>query len=797
MVLIPHFVSLCFDTSIKQDYNSMEVRQLDKVDKAQEIVCKLKEICKEKVLAPDFDQRNCWLLSPYDYEISRDSDDLMGNAVDLTKHGKELFNLLCDVLGHIIAEPLDQGNVEKLTTAYTFLSQSNDIVDAKSRDLNQSPEATETFLNRLAELAKNNSRLYKQYHDKLGKIRADLASARETVLADSRFAVFGDKGIGKTILFNYVLDVYFKKLLSEQVLLIRMDLAEEHVKINLKEWFKWQFCRVVLRQYHKQSHGLNLGAKNAKLIKRLAEHTELFRDRRLQEEFEIHRNKITSAQSPAEVPDWVYLGIYDYLTLDRDFGFIFILDGLDQLGLTKKDLSDYRAKMEYVRDNLFGPKADPGVYVAVMRKQSFELFGTDKCRPDQRYRVLDVPAIRIYENKIKCLLKQHLFHDVRFPNVHRLGEQGYQTCIEEVCTAFIKFVAYSLTTTFEGKSCDSKEDAFRILESIFGSDKRKIFESLLVVAEHFIHHLRPEKLQELLEGATDKVLQDEAPLKLEDVIVDVKNKSSELYTRYYMVVESLALLGENYFKARYEGAISFTGNRVHVVHKEHKPSPDILFNIFRYTYDKSAPSTLIPLAGIRILQLVRFRASMNRHEITEYLKKHLDYPCHIVRALFDEMLDGGVLRLCGDRERAKRGEVELAPLGTYTLMNLSKTLEYIALAVETTPLMQDWVLDGRFPIAAYRKTKDFVISNKVVSAVNFVRLLTDLESSEKKIYEDRGPSEDKGAEFDNFSFTEKIKDKVLLSVSRIIEQVYYKPQHFLQGDIEDRVMKRPSNFFGT
>ena len=182
--------------------------------------------------------------------------------------------------------------------------------------------------------------------------------------------------------------------------------------------------------------------------------------------------------------------------------------------------------------------------------------------------------------------------------------------------------------------------------------------------------------------------------------------------------------------------------------------------------------------------------------MVEFLESSFGYPRYVLETLIAEMTQARLIKPHVATGYRVSGEVKLASKGSFTLNGLVNTLEYVSVVLESTPLPAVLVQKGAFPIASYSRVTDFAVYNKVVSTINFVRLVKLLETVEKERYHD-SIKDTKLPSFKEYGFGlyQPLADSVLRSLSRIIRDAHTRPNERLWQMIHEVLLKNPGKYF--
>jgi hypothetical protein len=747
----------------------------------REMKDKIQQLLNEKILQGEKEINEGVFLAPYDFKYNHNPQiETYKLPTKLSEPKSELFRLLREIFGHSAANPSNPGNREKIHALYTFPEEGSKNFDESF--INRDYASVEAFVKELCSIAQSNATLYRKVSKELSASEVDLATSKLVSSNESKFIIVGDRGVGKTTLINFILDEFIDFMDSQRVVAIRMDLTKPFIGVGFDNWFIWQFCAVLFKYYDHQKMDLDLNSKNEELIDRFARHCNIFSRERLKKEYENVRTNVLTQDDPQPIHQWVFRGLYDYVVIDKNISFVFMVDGLDKLGLTRDENKEYELKLAGARKHIFHEKARLGAYLVTMRRESYFQVLNDPYRNYPLRQVADVPAEKIYDKKITCLEKKHLFEVGRYPNIHKMNVNAYIHFVREVGDAFIKFVAYSLSTSLLGISNDARSKAFEILENIFGPDKRALFRSLTVIVEHFLYQFSSETLDELMMTATEKEIEDTIKnKKLEGVTIKFREKSLALYTRYYMLIEALLLSGESYFKNRYRWYFAYDRDKIKISNDEHLTRSPVFYNIFTYPYIEGKSATSCLFTSVRILQFVYWRHVAEKEDLIRFLNERFRYDETVMRKLWDELLDAGLIKSHRTGTHSVAGRVTITQLGEFTIQHLIMTLEYIALSLETAPLPQRLVEGGFIPIVPYNDAVDFVVNNKFKSTINFLRILQEIE----KVEEERFNSIESNIKFsDVFRTVPRIIQGIIPALNRIIDRAYEEDQAHLVKELE-------------
>jgi hypothetical protein len=735
------------------------------------------------------------LLTPYDRECRKNPEmESQTRPMELEGNRSELLRVIVETLRHFPANPSNQGNVEKLMTSYTFMGNSSRTGKEVDDYVNVKPLRAKAFIKRLISLAKDNNILECNSRNAQQKNPIDLPSGKLNLAYDCRMVLVGDRGIGKTTFLNYLLDAYITTLDRNNVIWVRFDLTLPFSNTEYSIWWRWHVFKVLYDSINNKKMRLHLDSDNGALMTRVKRYNDEYSDKRLIYEYQNLINNLPP-DAPGPIPDWAYYGLMDYLTLDKRIGFIFVIDGLDQLGLRRSDLNEYKEKLKALKEHVLQPRAKAAAYLISMRWESYQNSESSEYRNFPFFEVGPVDSYLIYKKKIDCLKKRHLYAPDHYPALFKITESAYGHCIPMVVNAFIRFVGYSLSRTLEQKNEATPEATFRILESMFGTNKRKLFEALVTIANQFFRKLPTNVADRMIKSA----LNNEIEL-FNGIIKELDNERYPLYSKYYMVLEALILRGDSYWRPRYVyqwvGKNNTTG--AFVTDKYGKSDPDIIVNLFKHPYDGGVDSRLCLFANIRILQLLSVYPSMQRVILETKLTECFAYPKEVLTQLIDGLLDTGLISYFYGGGQIKPNEARITPFGRYTLNHIIYNIEYMSLAVENAPIPLNLALQEYFPISPHYSVDDFVLNNRIVSSVNFIRLLKQIEEMEIKYFKEHADATTQEQLNGIISVVPRISVAIRDTIHNIVNDAFTSKHHeSLKEGIIDRVMSNVNKYYGV
>ncbi len=702
----------------------------------------------------------------------------------------EFCRLLEDVFSHTRANPSIPGNRERMNALYAFPDATGDGDRHEQRFVNRNREAVEAFLTELIQLARENRAMHEL--KKSDSISADLSSEASSLLNRSRVILVGDKGIGKTTFLNYVLDEFIEKMDESRVIWVRIDLTRPYMRVGLLNWLHWQTLKVIFRYIDGKKLDVNLSDQNPQFVARVE--SEVADTMVVGQAFQVlHDAKklLLIEGSPDQygflktqkTRTWIYEAVFAHLVEDLGIGFIFVIDGLDKLGLTSLEENEYEQKLREVDSAILQAKANHGVYLMTMRWDSYFDLRSSPYRVYQPREIKDVPTEKIFANKAKCLEKRHLFLATNCPNLSKLPDTIYTEWVRETANGFLRFIGYCFS---HSANVEDAAAGLRTLDGAFGADKRNIFRCLSLVVKHLKDMLPPGYFDEQLEALAHKERLEDADFRGKDGASVIWGKMLPgLYSKHYMFMEAVLLQGWAYCKNTYRYLWSAAKHPepeeewISLSLARGKPEPDLFPNVLNYPYRGRKSGGFPLLVQVRILQVVKSQEWQAVDDVAEQLNTHFGYPESLTKKQMEEMRDLGLLQRLRRPSSTIYDEMGLTKKGEFALSNLLQNLEYVALAVETAPLPNELILSGFFPITSYNDHVNFVVSNKVISAINMVRLIVDIERVEESSVEralggDRGSLAKWRGVYHEFSLGQEIAASIRASLHRLIEDAYRK-----------------------
>lgn len=522
----------------------------------------INDVLMKKLVPDNFDFRNCSLSVPIDkYLADKKEKALVNPAKPMSTYKSSILDFLSFCFGPLEANPNNPGNVAAQKALYTFPTTSEifrwpgKILTEKAfQNINRSDEIVEQFAEELSDLAHENRELYEMKKNQENDHRYDLSSRKTILSRHSKIILLGKRGSGKTVFINYLLSSKHHIFTQKNVLWFRIDLTRGN--FNLQEWMRWQMLHILFK-YYDNSHSLkneslNLSANNNKLLSRI---TEYRKGQDFGKSFESYfdsfksrlRNDInyTKTKSSDEdeqdyfsqtIPSSIFKGIWDYLTIDRKKAILFVIDGLDQLGLTDEDRVEFDQKLQDVRNYIFNPEAESAAYLITMRYESYQYRAKDLHSSSHLLTMEDVDPYDIILKRIEYIRsgKALLPRSLRSKKFN-LFEPAFSTSAD-LCISFLKFITTGLTKSIENRDTDDPRFGMILLNSIYNNDRRKLFLALQAGLSYFFRNILDDFDEAMLDSLNSEYLGE---------------KTSIWSSKYYLVIEGWLLDHHSYHLNRY------------------------------------------------------------------------------------------------------------------------------------------------------------------------------------------------------------------------------------------------------
>ncbi|MFD0917278.1 hypothetical protein ACFQ14_12740 [Pseudahrensia aquimaris] len=768
-----------------------------------------------KSLTSDFFQRpkDCYRSMPSHW---KSENSRIGQSKNLSNERSDFVEILRRGLGHIAANPSVQANVRAMKLSYKFpesveIEEFADLgIGSEIRIVNENEAIARHFMvEDLGNAAKQAAEDYRLRLEGAG----DIDTSTDAIFRKDKYLIIGDRGVGKTFFLNYLISQHTQELHEKGVIIVRLDLTKDvDDELGIAEWLHWKICKILFTYYDEGAfdrdaiHDVNdpaiqhfLDKSNLGLLFDLSSRNDVLFEIARTIDVELSRTEFSEEfrrnaamfRSPVDTTprkistEWFFPMIWDYMIKVKECSFITIFDGLDQLGLTNSDRDRYNRLIASINGYLGSEKSLYTATLVTMRPKSWiDRIGDDNFRRVFQGAVIAAPDNRkILEQKEEYLTKPNFFRH-KHQTVGVLGDQ-YSDSIRKFANVFVEFITMSLTRSVapnlpEVSGSDrSAEIGFNVLEQIFGSNKRKTFQALSDLSRFFVSVLSSD-FERMLHETVNVVEFFEHYKPGDGIMIDVDNPYSEVMRYNYLVIEALLLESpKEYFRQEKYGYDIDSEGKIVSAAKSDSSISHYLHNIFHYVSNPTKIESSHVFAGIRILQISMIHSTIDKNTLLDLVCTIFNYKRDIVEQKFNEMCEDGLFQHKLDAPHVVVDSFSITFAGKYAVSRLASSLEYICMTLQTVPLPKSLVSAGYFPVRPH-SSAEFVVYNKVFSALNFARYCELVESEEQKLFEDfrlHGDAESlahiENRSFDEiFSISEKITSAVLKSIDRIVDHAH-------------------------
>jgi len=759
-----------------------EPRRLDR--RVHRCISKITAKLGLPILPKDFNYLDCETESPLDMIAGELGEKILVNpGLPMSEYKSDILTFMMFCLDHISANPSNPGNVEALKALYTFpedYEQDNwkgKILTSKAfEDINKSERRIEQLAQEICELAQDNRDLYEKKVLGLTESQYDITSALSNLARRSKIYLLGKRGSGKTIFINYLLSAKNYIFVKNNVVWFRIDLTKGN--FDLQDWMRWQMCHVLFKYYEDkyyrsgQKVSLDLTSSNTQLFKRISHYAEdPDFERNYTSKFEEFKNHTRIDLNVPEMPNakkfkllksiavHFYKGIWDYLTLDRKIGIVFVLDGLDRLGLSEEDKKEFTFKFQGIQKYVMTTNAEPAAYIITMRYESYYHKIRDLKTIYTQLLMQEVDPWAIFNKRL-----DYVRNGKAIPP-RKLRDKGFAIQGKELDTLadlmelYLKYITIGLTRFVDEQETDDPAHGMRMLNRIFNRDRRKMFLALQANLRFFF--------QNLVVDFDDKILDALSEMYL--------GRLPSLFTRkYYLVIEGWMLDSHSYHLNRYEYDLSKDGRSIM---SETAYGPDYLPSIYQHPRFDGFQNMSI-LTGTRILQFMKVHEILRRTMIIDFLVSHFKYDNRVINRFLSDMVQEGTLEVCRPITYTSNERLRMTDRGNFVLDRLLGNIEYINLAIQCAGFPKTLLNKAFFSFPSSKNRAEFTLW-KVINTVNFLRLLKALEEDEREGF-NRYANERKEAEsYDNygggiFLVFDKYRPKLIDSLFRILENAARK-----------------------
>lgn len=700
----------------------------------------MEKVLAKPILPSNFKFSDCALSTPLDKQVDDSPISILRNpAKPMTQMKSKILDFIRFCFGPLEANPNNPGNIAAQRTLYTFPPTSGSyqwegsiLNDKAFQNINRSDTIVEKLAQELSDLAQENRYLYEMKFLKQDTDKYDLASRRTHISRHSKILLIGTRGSGKTVFINYLMSAKHHIFTKNKVLWFRIDLTRGN--FNLQEWMRWQMLHVLFKYYDEtptnaQNYiNLELTGVNTQLRHRISHYRsgqdfgesypgyfDSFKNRL---KYDINYTKIKASNVGEEddfsqtIPASIFKGIWDYLTIDKQLGILFVIDGLDQLGLTEEDSIEFNAKLEDVRNYILNPEAEQAAYLITMRFETYQYRARDLHESSHILTMEDVDPYDIIKKRIDYMRSGNAL----LPR--SLMKSSFSIMKEELerlaalCEFFIKFVTVSVTRCLADWQTEDPRQGMKLLNEVFNRDRRKLFLAIQSCLSFFFHNMLDNFEDNITKALSDEFLGRRYP---------------QWMSKYYLVVEGWLLDHHSYHVNRYMYYMSEGNDRILF---DRGPGPDYLPNIYKHPIHERLHN-FSGLVGTRILQLLYYHGSLSESELIPFLCSCFHYDKLVVECYIKELIHDGVIKRATSLLYRTQTSLQITQRGKFVVDRLMGNIEYINLALQTAGIPSHLMQRGYFKIFPADNRAMFTKA-KVINSIDFLRLLRAAEEQDRR-----------------------------------------------------------------
>lgn len=717
---------------------------------------------------------NCNLSTPL-HSISLKGIDVQKRIESVLPAGNNtIVKHIAKNIGHFLPDPRNAQKKHKFNRVFSFngdVSQYPNEEKVKQyihdKAISHSRDNANAFFNEICDLADDNRHIY--CHDILEKSPDELLliNDQDDIFHKSRIFIFGPRGIGKTFFFSYLLMVNHTHLVDDRrIIWVNVDLSKQS-SLSVQDQLRLKMCHLIFNKYMKVKYNpfnISVSSKNSRLKQRIINANPEIGEYTDKEYSDFIRDNLVICKKGAQKigGDFLafYQGFYDYLCIDHELSFIFVLDGIDQIDLTpQKEDTFNRYCNDIISTILDNDYADSGVYLITMRNATVTRFGGIPHFRYTRKVISETYPVEVLNNRTAYIGETA----GSLPSVLMSHMAPKQKCdfVENIARGYVDFIIKALAYRFTGLEEHLTDCGICNLLDFFGRNYRRLFESLKNCLPYFMPLVDRETATMFIEnGDSDKL-----------------NKfNNKIGKKHYIAVEGFLLAGYLYMLPNYHYYYD-KDKKEFVPRREDLSNKAYLANVFAHPWNGKFPNRTCLLCGVRILQYLKFNGGCSDElEIVDDVNKMFGYPKSVVRVLIKELEEYLVVSRPDDGDSIVQDEICLTQSGRYLLKYILVDVEYLYLCLQATPMPKTIIDKSYFPIAPY--TDDNYVIKKIICTTNFVRLIGTLEEKEKDFFTEAMADNPQGFSFDNFNgYDFTIADKILDGVSRGINPKINKAWH--------------------
>jgi hypothetical protein len=483
----------------------------------------------------------------------------------------------------------------------------------------------------------------------------------------SKFFVVGDIGVGKTTFFKYLQAKYFDKIVASHCFYLHIDFSIEfYQKLTISESIKHEAARMFrlyyfdkLTEQQKKEFKNFIGDYYAK------DPDKLIKD---------YKN-FSTKPDPQDFKPYSFLfqkALINYI--ERNYGVVYILDGLDKLN----SLEEFQTKYEEVNTILSTPRRK-GVFLFVMRFDSHESFhksyldnlnSAEKARPFGKvFKIEEAKLNNIIDKRLNLLIqkwetiiderKTDIFNNLPAEKKDLITQKAnelrsrFSSIITKnaIVSYFYIFLVYlqrgiALDEDLIFREWDNTTPISK-LKNLIGNNFRNLMDAINVIHEAFLSDIF------YLELKIDDIMEIHAQLnelKDEFLIKDssLSEKFRKLINRSYKVIPLLLKERDNYLHPYYYHFSSVNNELTCYGNYDHSK---FLYNIF-YPINSidSIEQQYTILLKIRIIQLLKLYEKEHyiintKEQLSLAFKIYFNYEPQYVDLAIEELFETRLIRL--------------------------------------------------------------------------------------------------------------------------------------------------------
>lgn len=475
----------------------------------------------------------------------------------------------------------------------------------------------------------------------------------------SKFFVVGDIGVGKTTFFKYLFSTYFEKVKKSNCFYLHIDFSIEfYQKLSISESIKHEASRMFRLYYY---DGLSEQKKSELKV--------FLREYYVDDPVKLESDYLSFSVKPDPQDFKPYSnqfqkGLINFI--ERNYGVLYILDGLDKLN----SLEEFQEKYEEVNTILSTPRRK-GLFLFVMRYDSHESFHksyldnmnlAEKARPFGKvFKIEEAKLNNIINNRLNLLIKnwQNVVNENKsdiFNNIASEENEIISQKAAELSQKFSNFITidgiksyFNIFLIFLHHGIDLDEEmnfdswdqktSITELKNLIGNNFRNLMDAINLVHEVFLSEI--SALQLCIEDIIE-IFNQVTDLGNEFLTKDssYSDKFKILINRSYKVIPLLLKARNSYLHPFY---YQYSALKSELVRKGNYDPSKFLYNIFYpiNSIDNEEQQYTI-LLKIRIIQLLKLledeqQIISDKDQLCTVFKLYFHYDYHYIYLAVEEL----------------------------------------------------------------------------------------------------------------------------------------------------------------